>query len=142
MLLSWCMQLKGNMTTYHFYSYFTIPTLVAILVTIICNGYPYLFRNLLHKIRCTTQPVVNSTPGNKSRSPPEEQPSTSQLQSNGSGRKSVCYLLCTNSGLKQRFTIDRTAEMGDECVLLLLRVLQHSEETREIPKYLMGSAHC
>jgi len=77
---------------YHFYWYFTIPTLVAILLTItICNGYPFLFRSLLHKIRCTTQPVVNSTPGNKSQSPPEvppeQQPTTSQLQPNGSGRK-------------------------------------------------------
>jgi len=44
------------------------------------------------KIRCTTQPVANSTPGNKSQSPPEvppeEQPTTSQLQSSGSERKS------------------------------------------------------
>jgi len=58
----------------------------------ICNSYPYLFRNLLHKIRCTTQPVVNSTTGNKSQSPPEvqpeQQPSTSQLQPNGSGKES------------------------------------------------------
>jgi hypothetical protein len=78
---------------YHFYWYFTIPTLVAIYLTIMtCKGYPCLFRNLLNKIRCTTQPVVNSTPGNKSPSSPEvspeEQPSTSQLQSNGSGKKS------------------------------------------------------
>ena len=78
---------------YHFYWCFTIPTLVAILLTITtCNGYPYLFRSLLHKIRCTTQPVVNSTPGNKSQSPPEvppeQQPTTNQLQFNWSGRKS------------------------------------------------------
>ena len=78
---------------YHFYWHFTIPTLVAILLAImICNGYQYLIRNLLHTIHCTTQPAVNSTPGNKSVSPPklspEEQPSTSHLQSNGSGRKS------------------------------------------------------
>ena len=78
---------------YHFYWYFTIPTLVVILLTImICNGDPYLFRNVLHKIRCATQPVVNSTPGIKSQIPPEvppeQQPSTNQLQSNESGRKS------------------------------------------------------
>jgi hypothetical protein len=78
---------------YHFYWCFTIPILVAIPLTImLCNGYRYLFRNLLHKICCTMQPVANSPPGNKSQSPPElspeEQPSTSQLQSNGSGRKS------------------------------------------------------
>jgi hypothetical protein len=49
---------------YHFYWYFTIPTLTFILLAImICNGYPYLLRNLLHNIRCTTQPVENSTPG-------------------------------------------------------------------------------
>ena len=60
---------------YHFYWYFTIPTLVAILLTImICNDYPYLFRSLLHKIRRTTQLVVNSTPGNKSKSPPDVPP--------------------------------------------------------------------
>ena len=78
---------------YNFYGYFTIPTLVAILLTIvICNSCPYLFRKLLHKIRCTTQPVVNFTTGNKSQSPPEiqpeQQPTTSQLQHNESGKKS------------------------------------------------------
>jgi len=40
----------------------------------------------------TTQPVVNSTTGNKSQSPPEvqpeQQPTTSQLQPNGNGNKS------------------------------------------------------
>ena len=67
----------------------------------ICNGYPYLFINLSQNIRCTTQPVANSTPGNKSQIPPEvppeQQPTTSQLQSNGSGRKSdvVTYSLQT-----------------------------------------------
>jgi len=40
------------------------------------KGYPYLFGNLLHRIRCTTQPVVNSTPGNKSQSPQEQPPVT------------------------------------------------------------------
>jgi hypothetical protein len=87
---------------YQFYWYFTIPTLVAVLLTVmICNGYPYLFRNLLHKFRCTTQPVANSTPGNLSQGPPEvspeEQPTTSQLQSNESGRKSefVTYSMQT-----------------------------------------------
>ena len=80
------------MTDYHFYWYFTIPTLVAILLTImICNSYPYLFRNLFHKIHCTTQPVVNSTTGEKPQSPPEvqpeQQPTTSQLQPNGSGKE-------------------------------------------------------
>jgi len=75
----------------HFYWYFTIPTLTVILLTImICTVYPCLLRNLLHKIRCTTQPVECSTPGNESRSPPdvspEQQPSASQLQSNESGR--------------------------------------------------------
>jgi len=58
----------------------------------ICNVYPHLLRNLLHKVRCTTQPAENSTPGNESRSSskvsPEQQLSTSQLQSNESGRKS------------------------------------------------------
>jgi hypothetical protein len=78
---------------YHFYWYFTIPILIVILLAImICNGYSYLLRNLLHKVHCTTQPAENSTPGNESRSlskvSPEQQPSTSQLQSNESGRKS------------------------------------------------------
>jgi len=78
---------------YHFYWYFTIPTLVAILLTImISNSYPYLFRNLLLKIRCTTQPVTNSTTGNESQSPSEvqseQQPTTRQLQPNGSGKNS------------------------------------------------------
>jgi len=93
---------KKHDDRYNFYWYFTIPTLVAVLLTImICNGYPYLFRNLLHEICCTTQPAVNSTPGNKSQSPPEdtpeEQPSTSQLQSNESGRysKFVTYSVQT-----------------------------------------------
>jgi len=81
---------------YHFYWYFIIPTLVAIILTImICNIYPYLFINILHKIRCTTQPVVNSTTGNKSQIPPEpqqeQQPTTSQLQPNGSGKKSEFF---------------------------------------------------
>jgi len=57
----------------------------------ICNSYPYLFRNLFHKIHCTTQPVVNSTTGEKPQSPPEvqpeQQPTTSQLQPNGSGKE-------------------------------------------------------
>jgi hypothetical protein len=71
---------------YNFYWYFTIPTLVAILMTIVlCNGYPYLCRKLLHKFYCTKQPVVNPALGKKSQSPPEfppeGQPSTSQLQS-------------------------------------------------------------
>ena len=89
---------------YHFYCYFTIPTLVAILLTImLCNGYPYLFRNILHNIGCTTQPVANTTPANKSQSPPElppkQQPSTSQLQSDGSGRTSefVTYSVQTEA---------------------------------------------
>jgi hypothetical protein len=77
---------------YHFHWYFTIFTLVSILLTMICNGYPYLFRNLLHRIRCSMQPVVNSKTGDKSKSLPEtfpeEQPSTSQLQFSESGRKS------------------------------------------------------
>ena len=78
---------------YHFYWYFTIPTLVAIFLTImICNSYPYLVRNLFHKIRRTTNPVVNFTTGDKSQSPPEVQPeqhpTTSQLQPNESGKKS------------------------------------------------------
>jgi hypothetical protein len=78
---------------YHFYWYFTIPTFtVTFLAIMICNGYPYLLRNLLHKIRCITQPAENSTPGNKSRSSsevfPKQQPSTGQLQSNENGRKS------------------------------------------------------
>ena len=88
------MQLKGNMKTdIIFTGTSLIPTLVAILLTfMICNTYPYLFRNLLHEIRCTTQPVVNSTTRNKSQSPtevqPEQQPTTSQLQPNESGKKS------------------------------------------------------
>jgi hypothetical protein len=42
---------------YHFLWYFTILTLVAILLTImICNGYPYLSRNLLHTVHCTMHP--------------------------------------------------------------------------------------
>jgi len=78
---------------YHFQWYFTIFTLVAIVLTIlICNGYTYLLRNLLYRICCTKQPVVNSTLGDKSQSLPgtfpEEQPSTSQLQFNESGKKS------------------------------------------------------
>jgi hypothetical protein len=78
---------------YHLYWYITFPTLVAILLTIMFyNSYPYFFINLLHKFRCNTRPVVNSTPENKSLSPPEvspeQQPSTSQLHSNGCGRKS------------------------------------------------------
>jgi hypothetical protein len=77
---------------YHFYWYLTIHTLVANLLTImICNIYPYLFRNLFHTILRTTQPVVNSTTGNESHSPPEvqpeQQPTTSQLQPNGSGKE-------------------------------------------------------
>ena len=84
---------------YHLYRHFTIPTLVAILLTImICNSYPYLFRNLLHKICRTTEPVVNSTTGNIPQSPPEvepeQQPTTSQLQPNGSGKKSQ-FVTCS-----------------------------------------------
>jgi len=50
----------------------------------------------------------------------------------------VCHLHCTNSGLKQRFLIDRTGKKGDESELL--RIIQHREETKEIPERLMGSA--
>jgi len=65
---------------YHFYWYLTIPTLVAILLAImICNSYPYLFRNLFQKIRCTTQPVVNSTTGEKPQRPPDVQPNSNLL---------------------------------------------------------------
>lgn len=78
---------------YHLYWYITIPTLVAILLTImVCNIYPYFLRNLLHKVCCNPRPVENSTPGSKSLSPPEvspeEQPSTSQLNSKESGKES------------------------------------------------------
>ena len=78
---------------FHFHWYFTIITLVAILLTIlICNGYPYLLRNLLYRICCTKQPVVNPTLGDKSQSLPEtfpeEQPCTSQLQFNEKEKKS------------------------------------------------------
>ena len=45
---------KKHDDRYNFYWYFTIPTLVAILLTImICNVNTYLFINLLHEIRCT-----------------------------------------------------------------------------------------
>jgi hypothetical protein len=101
MLLS-CMQLKGNRKTYHLYWYITIPALVAVLLTIMaCNSYPYLLRSPLNKFHCNTRPVVNSTPENKSLSPPdvspEEQPSTSQLHSNESGGKTelVTYFVQT-----------------------------------------------
>jgi len=78
---------------YHFYWYFAILALnVVLLTTLICNGYPYLLRKLLHKVRCTTQPAENSTPGNEYRRSaevnPEQQSSTRQLQSNESGRTS------------------------------------------------------
>ena len=77
----------------YLYWYITIPTLVAILLTImLCNIYPYFLRNLLHKVCCNPRPVENSTPGSKSLSPPEvspeQQPSTSQLNSNESGKES------------------------------------------------------
>jgi hypothetical protein len=49
-------------------------------------------------MRCTMQPVINSTLGNKSQSPtevsPKEQPSTSQIQSNESGSQSLLATLC------------------------------------------------
>ena len=55
----------------------------------------------------------------------------------------VCHLHYTNSGLNQRFQIDRTGEKGDVSELLLLpRILQHREETKKIPERLMGSAQC
>jgi hypothetical protein len=78
---------------YNFHWYFTAITLVAILLTImICNGYPYLFKTLLHRIRCTMQPAANSIPGNNSQGLPEtfpeEQPSTSQSPPSESGRQS------------------------------------------------------
>jgi len=39
---------RKNDDRYHFYWYFTNPTLVAILLRImICNGYPYLFKQCL-----------------------------------------------------------------------------------------------
>jgi hypothetical protein len=51
----------------------------------------------------------------------------------------VCHLPCTNSGLKQRILIDSKAKKGDESELpLLSRILQHREETREIPWTLDG----
>jgi len=44
---------------YHFYWYFIIPNLVAILLTImVCYSYPCLFRKLLYNIRCNTHLVV------------------------------------------------------------------------------------
>ena len=45
----------------------------------ICNSYPYLFRKLFHKIRCTTQPVVNSTTGKIPQNLPEVQPESNLL---------------------------------------------------------------
>jgi hypothetical protein len=62
--------------------YIAIPTLPSILLIIaLCNGYPYLSRNLLRKIRCITQPVPRSTPDegthSLTESTPETQPSTS-----------------------------------------------------------------
>ena len=78
---------------YHLYWYITIPTLAAILLTImICNNYPYLFRSLLHKVHCGARRVDNSTPENNSLSPPEAppegQPGTSRLHTNGGGEES------------------------------------------------------
>jgi hypothetical protein len=91
-LLSWCMQLKGNMTGIILTG--TLPFLPWLLSfwQLWSASYPYFFRNLLHKVSCNTRPVVNSTSGNKSLSPPEvspEQPIISQLHSNGSGSQSL-----------------------------------------------------
>jgi len=122
---------------FHFHWYFTIITLVAILLTIlICNGYPYLLRNLLYRICCTKQPVVNPTLGDKSQSLPEtfpeEQPCTSQLQFNEKEKKvRVCHLLCTNRGLKLSLPGDITTNLkGEDRLLLLLRDPQESEKSR------------
>ena len=83
---------KKHDDRYHFYWYFTIPTLVAILlIIIVCNSYPYIFRNLLHNFRKKPQTVAKSSPENESPSsseiPPKLQPRTSQLQSSEEGRK-------------------------------------------------------
>jgi len=93
---------KKHDDRYNFYWDFTVPTLVAILLTImLCNIYTYLFRTLLHKLSCTTPPVGNSTTGNKSQSSPEiqpeQQPTTRQLQPNGNGKESdfVAYSVQT-----------------------------------------------
>jgi len=83
---------KKHDNRYHFYWYFTIPTLVTILlIIIVCNSYPYIFRNLLHKFRRKPQTVAKSSPENESQSPsevpPKLQPRTSQLQPSEGGRK-------------------------------------------------------
>jgi len=113
---------KKHDERYNFHWYFTLVTLVAILLTImICNGSPYLFRNLLHKILCTKQPAISSTPGVKTQGLPEnfpeKQPSTSQLQLSESGKKSefVSYSVQT-----VRSPANNMTEMRDEGRLLLL----------------------
>ena len=58
------------------------------------------------------------------------------------GNQSLLSTLC-KQWLQVEISIDRAAEMGDDSELLLLpRILQHSEETREIPERLRGSAQC
>jgi hypothetical protein len=81
-----------NEGRHRFHWSFTIPTVVAVLVTILmCNTYPNFLRNVLCKIR-TSQPSVNPNPGKNSQNSAEatsgEQPSTSHLQSNDSAEQS------------------------------------------------------
>ena len=85
---------------YHLYWYITIPTLVAILLTIIvCNLYPYFLRNLLHKVCCKPKSEGNSTPESKFQSSPEvspeEQPSTSQPSESRKESEFVTYSVQT-----------------------------------------------
>ena len=155
MQLSRCMktyktyQYRKHDDRYHFYWYFTLPALTVILLTImICNGYPYLLRNLLHKVRCTTQPAENSTPGNESRSSsevsPEQQPSTSQLQSNESGRKSefVTYPVQTAAWIRDfKLTGQARREMWVNYFFFLVSFSTAKKE-KEIPERLIGSAQC
>jgi hypothetical protein len=111
----------------------------------ICNGYPYLIRNLLHKILCITQPVVHSTHENKSQSPPEVTQNSnlvpvtySPMEVEGSqSLLPTLYKQWLEAGISNR----QDNRDGSE-LLLLPRILQESEETREIPEHVMGSAQC
>jgi hypothetical protein len=146
MQLSWCMLLIENMTTD------TTFTGTSLFLTWLLSFWQLWYATVTH-IYSETSYTKSVVPRNLQRIPHlginpkvhQKFPQNSNLvpvsYSPMRVEGKVCHLPCTNSGLNQRFQIDRTGEKGDVSEVLP-RILQHREETEKIPERLMGSAQC